>query len=308
MTLKEKHPEYDLWESKDGKIKPFSWDKFKTGQTYELNMRCLKFNAEANRNSYYTSIPDGTYKAEQLKEVWQYRHYSADDWYTAPKHDHTSYGTFERWANQFTGETETRLTVELIADQPEGKEPICGYDKECDCPGRCVYLINPNVGEKETVQDLKNALWQDKSGMAKALSDIVKWADAYRWILDGRGCYDYDDDRYKDEVKNIITGVTEIASRALSSSGDLVMDVHTGLFTPNEETTLRSLQSSLTEKDAEIERLKGRINIIEQQKKSVSEWWKSASATLKLWKDAIVNHLDESTDEYKKFIQDNDLD
>jgi len=99
------------------------------------------------------------------------------------------------------------------------------------------------------IQNLKNALWQDKSNMAQALSAIIKWADGYEWILEGRGPYEWDDQRYKDEVKGIIIGVTEIARRALSNSGNLVKQVHEGLFEPEQDPQARiaELEEALRE-------------------------------------------------------------
>lgn len=63
------------------------------------------------------------------------------------------------------------------------------------------------------------ALDRDATGMAQALSDIRKAAASRMWITEGRGPYEWDDDRYKEEAGATLREVIEIAVNGLNASG-----------------------------------------------------------------------------------------
>jgi hypothetical protein len=68
---------------------------------------------------------------------------------------------------------------------------------------------------------LKQAINQDKTGLAKGLADVRQLLKGYTWLTEGRGPYAYDDERYKGEVLNMINEIDEVALRALRESGTL---------------------------------------------------------------------------------------
>ena len=41
------------------------------------------------------------------------------------------------------------------------------------------------------------------------------------WVAEGRGCYEWDDDRYKEEAGDALRAVIEIGKKALNDSGKL---------------------------------------------------------------------------------------
>jgi len=69
---------------------------------------------------------------------------------------------------------------------------------------------------------LRAALNSDRTGLAAGLVAILDRCKAASWIEDGRGCYEWDDERYKEEAGRALRGVVEIATLALRDSGALV--------------------------------------------------------------------------------------
>lgn len=78
------------------------------------------------------------------------------------------------------------------------------------------------------VEMLKDTLHFDQTGLAKALAGIVKLAEGYSWIADGRGPYAWDDDRYKQEVFNILENVKGAAKHGLQLSSAIAHSVCCG--------------------------------------------------------------------------------
>lgn len=65
------------------------------------------------------------------------------------------------------------------------------------------------------------ALDRDKTGLAAALNAIIKEVDGRLWVTDGRGCYEWDDDRYRAEAGLALRSVKDLAHAALVASGNL---------------------------------------------------------------------------------------
>jgi hypothetical protein len=151
MTLKEIS---DSWKVENGLARPEN--------SYDRDERPIAYgqfeNVVQHLYTYPTSAPAGTYKAEQLKEVWEYRLFHRDwnDTHESEYSGHLDYDDFKAFHIDLG--YETRLTVELIADQPEGKTSALGItDTSSPTP------INPNVGEKETVEQAASKMWQSGS-------------------------------------------------------------------------------------------------------------------------------------------------
>lgn len=68
---------------------------------------------------------------------------------------------------------------------------------------------------------LLDTLHLDHTGLAKALEEVRFEARARLWIVDGRGSYEWDDERYKREAGLALEAVIKRASRALIASGNL---------------------------------------------------------------------------------------
>lgn len=71
------------------------------------------------------------------------------------------------------------------------------------------------------VQQLREALDRDKTGLATALNEVRREVAGRTWIVEGRGPYEWDDDRYKDEAGIAMRAVLDIIHRALSQSGKI---------------------------------------------------------------------------------------
>lgn len=76
---------------------------------------------------------------------------------------------------------------------------------------------------KGQVGYLVQALEQDDVGLSRALKKIQRIVAGATWLLEARGPYEWDDDRYKDEAGQIIRPVLEICEAELSTSGTLMM-------------------------------------------------------------------------------------
>ena len=71
------------------------------------------------------------------------------------------------------------------------------------------------------LRDAVAAIDRDRSGMAKALAAIASEVKSRLWITEGRGPYDWDDDRYKEEAGVCLRAVLVLADDALLASGRL---------------------------------------------------------------------------------------
>ncbi|NUP08376.1 MAG: hypothetical protein HOW73_20190 [Polyangiaceae bacterium] len=71
------------------------------------------------------------------------------------------------------------------------------------------------------LKDARDALNRDRTGLAAGLVDVVTRCRGTFWVTEGRGSYEWDDDRYKAETHVALTEVIAIASRALAASGTL---------------------------------------------------------------------------------------
>jgi len=76
---------------------------------------------------------------------------------------------------------------------------------------------------KASLRDAGDALHRDRSGLATALDKILKEVAGRSWIAESRGCYKWDDDRYKAEAGDALRTVADIAKAALVASGTLVI-------------------------------------------------------------------------------------
>jgi hypothetical protein len=62
---------------------------------------------------------------------------------------------------------------------------------------------------------------RDRTGLAGAIDCMVKEASGRVWVAEGRGCYEWDDDRYKEEAGEALRAVIAIGKKALNDSGTL---------------------------------------------------------------------------------------
>jgi len=72
------------------------------------------------------------------------------------------------------------------------------------------------------VARLKKLLERDHTGLAAALNACMLAAQSRWWIVEGRGSYEWNDDRYRKETAKALQEIVEIARKALAASGKLV--------------------------------------------------------------------------------------
>lgn len=71
------------------------------------------------------------------------------------------------------------------------------------------------------VERVKALIDRDKTGLSLGLNKIQRIAKRFDWICEGRGPYEYDDDRYRMEVGSLIVQVLTVAAEHLKASGAL---------------------------------------------------------------------------------------
>jgi hypothetical protein len=108
----------------------------------------------------------------------------------------------------------TTQHCEIVANgTPAGEQPT--YEQ----------ILNTTKHQLEAalarVAMLRDALDRDQTGLAAALQKIRDHVRGHSWLLDGRGSYEWDDDRYREEAGHAMRPVIEIAAKALSDSGTI---------------------------------------------------------------------------------------
>ncbi len=89
-------------------------------------------------------------------------------------------------------------------------------------PQDALSVVTREVQElRAEVARLRELINRDRSGMAKALDAIKKEVRGRLWVTEGRGPYEWDDDRYKAEAGEALRAVLLIADDALLASGRL---------------------------------------------------------------------------------------
>lgn len=72
------------------------------------------------------------------------------------------------------------------------------------------------------VRDLVRLFDADLGGLATTLKKISKHASGFTWIVDGRGSYEWTDDRYREEAGNALRPIIEMADKAYSRQGEAI--------------------------------------------------------------------------------------
>lgn len=79
-------------------------------------------------------------------------------------------------------------------------------------------LLQEAQAEVLRVRDLIN---RDKTGLAQAIDEMVKEAQGRLWIVESRGSYEWDDERYRKEAGLALRAVVMLGKKALTNSGAL---------------------------------------------------------------------------------------
>jgi hypothetical protein len=74
----------------------------------------------------------------------------------------------------------------------------------------------------------KAALNSDRTGLAAGLVAVIDRCKGGWWITEGRGSYEWDDERYRSETRIALEAVVSIATNALRESGALVTRTFNG--------------------------------------------------------------------------------
>lgn len=123
----------------------------------------------------------------------------------------------EQQAIKFAEENEDVITN--IHSYRTGNDLWKGYEA-----GATPYAEKWEAAEKE-IEFLKDTLHIDQTGLAAGLAQVNKIANGYRWVTEGRGPYEWDDNKYKEEMGNMLDNISEAAIKALNNSGAIAHSV-----------------------------------------------------------------------------------
>lgn len=74
---------------------------------------------------------------------------------------------------------------------------------------------------EDGLKDALDAINRDKTGLARTLDEIITRVNGSVWITEGRGPYEWDDDRYRLETGVMIEAVRKLALGGIAASGRL---------------------------------------------------------------------------------------
>lgn len=112
----------------------------------------------------------------------------------------------------------------------------------------CRVLAADLLRQRREVERLRGLLHRDQTGLAAALVDVTSLTRAYRWIVEGRGSYEWDDDEYRRETGRALEAIRARANAALNASGNRADEAfHPDRATPDKK--------SISETVLELDRL-----------------------------------------------------
>lgn len=135
-----------------------------------------------------------------------------------------------------------------IACETDGKPWIAS---KCAGYGHWVKAASAvDASYLKEIEELKNQLHRDQTGLAGGLAAINEYLKGCDWITQGRGSYEWDDDRYRDESHQAFAEIRRLATEALHKSGK---EAHA--------ICCHSALEQLAAKDALLEKARGALRM-----------------------------------------------
>lgn len=82
-------------------------------------------------------------------------------------------------------------------------------------------LLSEVERQDKEIERIKDALHDDASGLVAALAEVRAAAQSRMWIVEGRGSYSWNDDRYRREAGYALKEIIQRCTDALRESGNL---------------------------------------------------------------------------------------
>jgi hypothetical protein len=82
------------------------------------------------------------------------------------------------------------------------------------------HLRERLAASEAEVLRVRELINRDRTGLAEAIDKMVKEARSRLWVVDGRGSYSWDDDRYRREAGLALRAIIELGKKALRESGN----------------------------------------------------------------------------------------
>lgn len=89
---------------------------------------------------------------------------------------------------------------------------------DSELQARAVELANENAELRRKLQAAEGALENHDTLTTAAFNALKKEIDARWWLTEGRGDFQYDDDRYRDEFRYALEAMREIVNKAIPAT------------------------------------------------------------------------------------------
>ncbi len=113
------------------------------------------------------------------------------------------------------------ICSECCSSQGDGAKVLCEMadkplkpDDYCPQQITCIESVLLEILAKcqTAIESYKQALEADASDLWRVTNAIKQEIAAREWIMEGRGCYAWDDDRYRDETRLVFEAVLKLIS------------------------------------------------------------------------------------------------
>lgn len=163
------------------------------------------------------------------------------------------------------------------------------FANACDVGRRLEASLAASQAEvsalKAETEALRNLLHRDRTGLAASLEACMNRARAGRWITEGRGSYEWNDDEYRKETGHLITQIIGIAQNGLNLSGKLA---DTAFHPDRNRAVLEASRSQIATAEAEVSRLTGELaEMTERERVAWAEIHVQAARNQRLTEDVV---------------------
>jgi DNA repair exonuclease SbcCD ATPase subunit len=171
-------------------------------------------------------------------------------------------------ASRGDGECNWKLCPQVREGEPKKTGRRCPLDEEAIFKG-----LQQQLSEAQQERDAARAgLERDRTKLADALKPIREATASRFWLTEGRGCYEWDDDRYREEFGHAIAEIND----AIKGLESVATDWRDCPQTSAEVAKARiDLQQQVTQQAATIARMElEREQMIQRLDPEYAEWTK----------------------------------
>jgi hypothetical protein len=103
-----------------------------------------------------------------------------------------------------------------LADRPPPGCIQLNNDEAAVC-AEALERVTAETAGKPLLEQFHDMLHRDQTGLSNGLEAVLKTVSGFRWATESRGCYEWDDDRFHGEMKNMLDAIQKSAQDALDA-------------------------------------------------------------------------------------------